>query len=108
MGIFDFLKGKKLAITEAPADSIVISHIVPLATESLGLFKALIGIDGTIRGNNPNLAALKDLQVPKPFRLICDAKGSFFESANSTDRVRIFVRNAPRKNRKKSFHPKIC
>ena len=37
MGIFDFLKGKKLAITEAPADSIVISHIVPLATESLAL-----------------------------------------------------------------------
>lgn len=87
MGIFDFLKRTK------PADSIVISHIVPLATESLELFRALIGIGGTIRGNDHNLAALKDLQVPKPFRLICDARGAFFEAANSTDRVRIFVRS---------------
>lgn len=106
MGIFNFLKGKKPAITEAPADSIVISHIVPLATESLGLFKALIGIDGTIRGDNPNLAALKDLQAPRPFRLICDAKGSFFKAVNGTDRVRIFVRSDAPQEQGKELSPK--
>ena len=100
MGLFSFLKtGKpeaeiKSAELATPSDGIRILRLWPFETEARPAINALCETTQTITDKDPNLLALKELSLLRPFHRAVGNNGEQYQKVSEVVRVSLWYRDA--------------